>query len=102
VEDKLIKVYYIEPEKKLDKLTEEMSELEQAFETYLVTHEILPLLEELIDVCIVTIGLAIVKHGFKLGEILARFKYKVNRSLMIKSEMEKTGKSYKEIRKKMI
>lgn len=102
MEDKLIKVYYIEPEKKLDKLTEEMSEQEEAYENYIKTGEILPLIDEWIDFGIVLLGLAIVKHGFKLAEILARFKYKVNRSLMIKSEMEKTGKSYKEIRKKMI
>ena len=98
IENDLIRVNSIERNKKLDKLCEEMSELEEAYEIYVKTGDIKPLLDELIDVVIITLGLAIVKHGLNLCEIMAMFKLKLSINVQIK-EMMKRGITYDEARK---
>jgi len=96
--NKLIQVHYINPDTKLDKLKEEIQELIQSIDEYQNNADIYPVLEELADVCICTLGIAIVKHGVNTEEFKAILDNKLNRSIRIKKIMKETGKSYEEVR----
>ena len=97
-ENDLIQIYHIEPHKKLDKLDEEIKELSEAVQTYHLNDDILPVIKELCDVVIVIIGLAIVRHGLKIGDIMYEYNYKKNRSLKIRKIMRRKKISYDEAR----
>lgn len=99
MENKIILVHDIEPETKLNKLDEELDELYIAFKLYKNNNNILPLLRELADVCIIILGIAIVKHGLNIKEFKSIVDEKLNRSLRIKKRMKEEGKTYDQVRR---
>lgn len=98
MENNLIKIHQIEKEKKLDKLKEELNELNHSITDYENNAHIYPVLKELADVMIIILGIAIVKHGISIKEFIAILKQKVNRSVKIKKKMDETKQSYNKIR----
>ncbi len=97
--NKLIQVYYIDPDTKLDKLDEEVTELEESIQEYRLNNDIKPVLNELVDCLVIVLGIAIVKHSVNIKEFKSMLDYKLNRSIRIKKIMKETGKSYEEVRK---
>ena len=59
------------------------------------------LISELIDVVIIVLQLAIVKHGYSIREIWARLKVKVNLTVSIGLLMRSEGISYKQARRRL-
>lgn len=101
MEQDLIQLYKIETDTKLDKLKEERTEFNREFRKYLdnpSTENMDLMISELIDLAIVVLQLAIVKHGYKLAEILARLRNKVNLTVSIGLLMKSERISYKEAR----
>jgi NTP pyrophosphatase (non-canonical NTP hydrolase) len=101
--EKLIKIFnHFGIQTQNEKLIEELDELVEAIEEYLIYGEIEPVIKEVIDVMIVSSQIAIVKGGMNTEQIKAILHQKIDRTLEIIAEMQKTGKSYENIRKKMI
>jgi phosphoribosyl-ATP pyrophosphohydrolase len=101
MEQDLIKIYQIESDTKLDKLTEELQEFIVEYKSYRnnpTTDNMDNLISELIDLNIVVLQLAIVKHGYRLAEIYARLRNKVNLTVSIGKLILNEGIDYKTAR----
>lgn len=102
IENKLKSIYSIESETKIKKLLEEFNELATDMMKYIANpsyDNMILLLGELIDVNIVILQIAIVKHSIMLDEILSMAKDKLNLIHRIKLTMKKKRIGYLEARR---
>ena len=101
MQNKIKRIYNIEPEKKLNKLFEEVEELAKAVKNYIAdpTDKNMNLaLGELIDVGIVLFQLAFIKHGYYIAEIYGMAVKKIDLNVSIYKTMVRDKIGYKEAR----
>lgn len=102
METKLNIIYKIEPESKHNKLLEELNEVSVEVKNYInnPTDENMELmLNEIIDLNIVALQLAVVRNRFSVAEIWSTAIQKVNTGVIISKLMKKRKIGYKAARK---